>query len=184
MRSSLQPTSSLLVAVAAGLFYGCYSGKSQTAGWTPDSALLAQLAPPIQLRGYELRPPKDWVFFDKSHDDVAFGIWEAPARSDGFAPKFWMISAPTKGKLKPDEAMDDGTKLFGQGWTLSPREYGKVAGIDFVRARFVQSNKGRGVTYFGVIGERFVCITGLDQEPHHEPTLKLLEAAALTFRKP
>jgi hypothetical protein len=72
-------------------------------------------------------------------------------------------------------------------WQRSAIERGRVGGLEFARARWsgIEPNTGRemnGFLYVAVAGRQIVQISSQDVAPYHAASLKLAEAAALTFQ--
>jgi hypothetical protein len=68
-----------------------------------------------------------------------------------------------------------------------PIEYGKIGGVTFGRVRWSAEHpetkrRTHGFVYLATPGQLDIMLDSQDIEPHHESTLKVAEAAALTFR--
>lgn len=169
------------------------------ADWSADETLLAELADRKAIPGNpgcSIRPPKG---YEQQALDVAPGTpltgarWASPARPDGTETRLLVMI----GRRQPGEAaspldqfarnfLASRQKLVGT-LRLQPMEYGRVGGLTFGRVRWsaehpVTKQRSRGFVYVATPGQADIMIDSQDVEPHHASTLKLAEAAALTFR--
>jgi hypothetical protein len=79
-------------------------------------------------------------------------------------------------------------RRHAQNWSQTNIDQGQINGLTFDRTSW--SGKAdhfgvpaRGFIYVAIDGSNYIEISGQDVEPNHETTLKLGEAAALTFHK-
>jgi hypothetical protein len=68
-----------------------------------------------------------------------------------------------------------------------PIEYGKVGELTFARVRWsaehpVTKQRTHGFVYLATPGQLDIMLDSQDIEPYHELSLRIAEAAALTFR--
>jgi hypothetical protein len=162
--------------------------------WAPDRALLGQLGPEITRPGFRLRPPKGYLLQEQSAGTTARYAWVGAARPDGTSPTLTLLVAtPPPGETRrytAPQALDKflaGVQSRRDAWHRSATERGRVGGLEFARARWsgVEPNTRRamrGFIYAAVRGRQVVQIASQDVAPAAAASLKLAEAAALTFR--
>jgi len=184
------------IAGVALLGIGLAAGRVESAGvpkWTADPALVKQLAGPVAIGPYRVRPPKGYV---RQTVPVRPGAqvfaWQGPLRLDGTRPTFMvMILTPPNGE-KPSLDIASRKLLGGierrrTGWSASNPEKGSVGGILFLRARWSGADSETGIrmiglSYAGVDRGSVVHITSQDIEAHPD-AVRLAEAAARTLAR-
>ena len=169
--------------------------------WRSNVAYSKQLASPVSVGEYYVRPPLGFTFEKKQlTGDAKTGEqydWHGPAGPDGTRPRFVIAIF----KLRPGainqydvetwlssnlEAMNKNEKHY----VHTGIEQGKVNGISFARAYWKRDpndpddgKRFHGFQYEYQQGAISLTIIGDDVEPHYKSTLDLLEAAALTFHQ-
>jgi hypothetical protein len=170
-----------------------------SAAWEPDKALVDQLEPYQDIEGgYQIRLPKG--FTATSVRTVSPGsdldLWIGPPRADSHPATIQLFQVKTAspevakatlaatltsavGQLKDPKAKD------GQ-WKQTPPETGQLGGLTCLRVR----NEAVGADGKGLRGVSYAVPDASTQIMIHilcpaadADTLKLAEAAALTFRK-
>jgi hypothetical protein len=86
------------------------------------------------------------------------------------------------------ESMLEGIARRRTDWQQTPAESGQVNGFTMLRARWSGTEPARrwkmhGFQYVAQDGLSFIQISSQDVEPNHEESLRLAEAAALTFQR-
>jgi hypothetical protein len=188
-----------LSLIAAQTLVSGQEGKPKEAPilvWKADPQLLKQLGPEIKIEGYAVRPPRGYEAISQQIGVRKATAWKGPVREDGTAPGFYVVylTMPLGEKKMPtlEEALavylaDRKSSLFN--WKATKTERGKVNGLNFIRMRWSGTNETRdfamhGFAYVYVDSKAFYVLGGQDIEPYSDKTLKLSEAAALSFRKP
>ncbi|MBV9849769.1 MAG: hypothetical protein JO250_08875 [Armatimonadetes bacterium] len=181
-----------------------FSVDAPISTWHQNPSLLTQLASAFPVADFALRPPQGYAVeqhVSDSEADTAFQYeWDGTARPDGRKPVLRVDITRAKPNAVSVVTLDDRlTELLGHmeqkspGLIHSPYQHGLINGISFVRTYFkVNPDAGPDKPrYHGFIykatsndGKSMITITASDVEPNNEDTLPLLEAAALTFRKP
>jgi hypothetical protein len=167
--------------------------------WEPNPKLLEQLDPYQAVGDYEIRPPKGYE--SKSGQEPGAAptslkrfYWSLPRRQDNTSAALSIImeTAPLPqlyapslrnqlaGLSAPNESATD--------WQQKPIELGTVNGITFARRSWqcVYRGKTKKTCQFRYVSKdsgALITILAQDEEPYGEESLKLLNAAALTFRK-
>jgi hypothetical protein len=172
-------------------------GAPQLAEWTADAAMLEKLAPetvdPL-VKKYRLRPPKgcDMMMGERrtrGQGEVELAcVWGDPAK------KRIVLSLVVVQALSPP---NDRAEVAVAGWVNAFRpgvqnfrvgnvEQGLIGGIGFARIRWnADSDKGKlhGIFYVGFDGNQTLSLYARAAEPEHEDTLRVAEAAILTWKK-
>jgi hypothetical protein len=164
--------------------------------WKTDPQLLKQLGPEIKIEGYTIRPPRGYEAISQQIGVRKATAWKGPVREDGTAPGFYVVylTMPPGEKKMPtlEEALNvylADRKSTLLNWKVAKSERGKVNGLDFLRTTWSGTNETRdfamhGFAYVYIGSKSFYVLGGQDIEPYSDKTLKLSEAAALSFRKP
>lgn len=181
---------SLLLALAF-LLSGCT--KQGTPEPNPDSTNGDfDLDPETTFEGYAFRAPQGYTTDGPNSIQVwKYEIWVGKERGDGTKPGFKLWAGPllpnlNTAELLLAEELDAQKKLIRQRWTQTPSETIKSNGLSFLRARWTGERDGReqqGFVMVALDGNRYVQFSSYDNEPNHEATLKIAEAAAMTLRK-
>jgi hypothetical protein len=163
--------------------------------WEPEAALLKELGTITEVHGYLVRPPKGHrkIISGGGPPGAKVVSWSL-RRADGSSPAFQiMVGSPPPGERLPGleeflEVMLDGVRKRRQDWSQAEQERGTINGLTFLRTRWsaTELNKGRkmhGVMYVAIDGRTFIELHAQDIEPYQEETVKIGEAAALTFKK-
>ena len=166
--------------------------------WKADPATLERLAPYYRIEGYELRPPASWVIADATSVGAKILAWTGPDRDDGPGPLFCVITeAPPPQHEKEireatldtimDQAASQLPKAFSNVQCIgASKRSGKVNGIPFMRADFTLRHGARdlrAVLLAGKDGSTVLAMWFIDAPSTYEETVKLGEAAMLTFRR-
>jgi hypothetical protein len=160
--------------------------------------MLAQLAPEAFIDGYRLRPPRGYSQSRDLKSGAVVYTWKGPPRLDGSCPQLLVLLFPLPAAER-DLGLETTLRNFLTGykgsqaalfptWNQTPTERGQINSRDFVRARFNGSNatglvRMSGFTYLTIDGEKMIVLCSQDLSPHDATSLRLAEAAALTFRK-
>jgi hypothetical protein len=167
--------------------------------WRPDATLLAELAERTPIPGNPgctIQPPKLYRQQPLEVDpgEPASGArWASPARPNGQENRLLVIigkrgagEAPTPPDQFARNFLASREAMVGQ-MQIQPVEHGIINGLPFARARWsaehpVKKVRTHGFVYFASPGQLDIMLDSQDQEPHDAETLRLAEAAALTFR--
>lgn len=176
---------------------GSAAGAPQLTEWTADAAMLEKLAPetadPLVTK-YRLRPPKGYEItrFEPSTgpkgDTCLHCVWHDQAANHAalFLQVFQLPEPPG------DTADVVAVKLSGElrkgfrNFAMRTVEQGRINGLDFARIRWnADGDKAKlhGLLYAAVDGSRVIGLNARDTEVHDEGTLRVAEAAILTWKK-
>ena len=164
--------------------------------WEPNARLLEQLGPAADVDAYQLRPPQGYSFV--TSPAIAPGAkafaWIGTRRNDRTVPMLFIgvVSPPAEeANITVEQYLEkrlESVKSGRTSWMQTKPERGRVNGLTFVRSRWsgtdteTQWNK-HGIMYATRDGSTFIHLHIQDSEPHHEETLRLAEAAVLTFKR-
>jgi hypothetical protein len=170
--------------------------------WEPDPSMLPRLDLTIHLiDGYQIRPPRDWQHQDSPGDDSFERVWIAPDDKGKTAEEYTfrvLISPPlTTAELRKnicDQMIKHRDEMSQprvfRRFTGDEPERGRINGISFVRMKWeaVRVRKEgeltyRGFSLIGQEGERRIGIFAMCAGPESEANLKIMDAAALTFKR-
>lgn len=183
-------TSVLLTATAAP------RQNDKDPNWTPDKNLSDRLGDFVDVEGFQLRVPKQFLPIKQPGTGGSNAIaWTGEERSDGTRPYVMVttvkLNSEQQSKLSLEQALDtflNGIEKRRKNWSQTSAERGKVNGMTFVRAQWsgteiTTDKKMRGFSYVTIADGWLVQISSQDVEPHDREVLELAEAAALTFLK-
>jgi hypothetical protein len=183
------------------LWVACLTGCNSTS--TPpasveekvDPALLAELGEETEFESYFVRPPKGY-FKDAPPGSAALKTvgWGGKPREDGSYSSFMIVIVtrdPQDPVLEHEAVLSQvlqGISQWRQDWAQAKAEEMEINGLKFLRSRWTgtiphRNWKMHGFTAIAIDGRKLIQITGQDSEPHYEHPLKVMEAAATTFRK-
>lgn len=164
--------------------------------WSPNKAMIGQLAPASIIGAYKLQPPKGYVLQTLSGPGGATAqSWAGTLRPDGTRPFLMLtIFTPPTGEENKYTLAQVAAKMLGgierrrKNWKQSPSENGTINGLTFVRTYWrgtdtVTGLAMHGFSYVAQDGKGFLQLSSQDVEPYTKTSLLLTEAAALTFRK-
>jgi hypothetical protein len=119
--------------------------------------------------------------------------WISPSRPDGTVHRLLVIigkrppgeAAPPLGQFAAD-FLSSRSREVGP-LNMQPVEHGRINGLNFARVRWSAKNPGtgqqtHGFVYVATPGQTDVMIDSQDVEPHQDSTLRVVDAAARTFR--
>jgi hypothetical protein len=170
------------------------AAKPGLPSWNPEKVMLGRLAPATRAAGGRLRPPKGYALQQQREATREHAAWLGPIRTDGTRPSLLLLrmtSPPDeKARYTAVQALDrmlTAVQRRRRRWQQSATERGRVGGLEFARARWsgIEPNTGRemkGFIYVAVAGRQIVQISSQDITPYHAASLRLAEAAALTFQ--
>ena len=166
--------------------------------WEPDAAVLGELDPEVDAAQYHLRVPRGYAQDQSFQMPPPYKaiIWRMPRRSDGSVATLMLVEepGPPGGALTKELSRNVADKFLG-GLRLTIQRVkedefarGRIHGFDSILIRWTgnAATPGpvvHGASYLTLIGQKLVSITASDFEPHHQATMPLGEAAALTLRK-
>jgi hypothetical protein len=182
---------------------GSSDTSAKTSDWKTDPSQVPRLGEEVAIGNYRIRPPKGYKLDDFSTDPKTL----EPGGKFNFvpatAPKYWpRIALQTKVLDQFDSAMANEKLLAGAAdqeqayrqikadFTKTTPERGNLSGLPAWRCRFggteeiTDKDKLHGVYYLVRDGNVAIYTYFGAVEPNHEATLKMLEAAVLSFRKP
>jgi hypothetical protein len=167
-------------------------------GWQPDQALMDQLDEYQAVDAYKIRVPKGYNLIQLPMTPpvgTRIYFWRGPQQADGTAPFIQAVLVSI-----PAEQLKDGKVNFADAhagardtlakqqreWQETPMEAGEISGFPAsrVRMRGVAQNGAKvgGSRYVAQDGTTMIVISTMAPDANAE-TLKLTEAAILTFRK-
>lgn len=166
--------------------------------WRPDAAALAGLSEPTPIPGNPdctIQPPKryQWQQLEvKPGVPMSGARWASPARPDGQENRLLVMIGKRGAEVPspPDQFarnfLASREQQVGR-LQIQPIEHGMINGLPFARARWTAEHpvakvRTHGFVYFASPGQLDIMLDSQDQEPYHAETLRLAEAAALTFR--
>jgi hypothetical protein len=167
--------------------------------WQPSQALADELGPPQEIEDYRVRVPKG---FERMKDppgappETRVFAFAGPRRGDNSRPTLVLALM----KLRPEVAaatLDNAleTVLAGDpksGPVFTPKkiEWGKLGDLTVVRSRLdvmpgQASSDGKTQAFLYVCRDSgsLISIRASDIEPHNRQSLRLCNAAALTFQR-
>jgi predicted Zn finger-like uncharacterized protein len=168
------------------------------AAWNPDPAGVQELGPEKTYKGYRFRPPKGYnevKLNARGNEQLAYF---GPARPTGNAPTFVvsMITVPAAEANSPLENIfrnavagyENQVQPLIPDFKHGEIERGQINGLEFMRTQTtgtIAQNKNRVKGYFCLHfdGKNFVILAWLDSESEYGTSGKILEAAALSFKK-
>jgi hypothetical protein len=171
--------------------------------WHPDPAILGQLQPYQDVKGYEVRPPKGWSLAPAAADSSAKRVlyeWRGPQRRDGTRPELvvaWMEMPPAQKEISSGFywLFDDLAAPFAEGTDGNPkskgsvteRQPGEISGARFVRGKITKPGEAgentQSAFYVGRDGPTVILMRLTDAQSHFEESAKPGTAAIFTFRK-
>lgn len=194
----------VLAIMISCLLPGCSTQTTRRAAqvvpaWTPSADVGASLDSPSKVGKYEVRPPKGYQLQEDSHGVARGFLWQSSPSDDKKTAKFHIVLAPLNDQeqtLSAEQVVQRALAALENGpkaklTSKMPTEVGTVNGLRFARVRFSVSEtlnnklvQGQALLYACVDGATSIMISGSAIDQDKESTLKLLEGAALTFRKP
>jgi len=171
--------------------------------WRPESALLAQLQPYQDVKGYRVRPPNTWTHeppVDSSAAKRVLYEWRGPKRPDGSRPELvvsWIAMPPSQKELSQGMhwLFDDLAATFVSGddetsngkGSVTNKEVGDIKDVRFVRGRITKPGEKaesvRSDFYVGRDGDTVILMRLTDASSHFEEIKKLGTAALFTLQK-
>jgi hypothetical protein len=200
MRAS-RPAVSLVALAGCVLAMAGASGQGPAASteWKADPASTKKLDKVVPVEEYTIQPPKGYAY---QETDGPMGskmrAWAGPIRKDTSRPSLTLsvlaIPATELAKIKELSLEQLGEKMLAAvkarrtDWKQEKPEAGMVNGIKFVRIRWtgvatVNNREMKGFQYVAVDGKSIVQIASQDFAPESDASLKLAEAAVLTFKR-
>jgi hypothetical protein len=163
--------------------------------WEPDPDLVEQLGREVDLTGYKVRPPALYkqTLPDEEPPGALVTAWAGAPRGDGSKPIFEVRIMPTPaGQRDPAAAIDaylESVRSRRAEFSQTQTDAGRIAGRVFGRARWIGAIVGTGQKIHGFCfattdRQKLILLIGQDAEPHQEQSLRLAEAAAMTFQAP
>jgi hypothetical protein len=163
--------------------------------WKSDIAVVAELASYEDLGGYQIRPPKGYERISPQQGPEGAKIfgWGGPPHADGTRPSLtvMLVTIPPEGRTVSAEVLMDKTvaslKRRYADCQMGPVESGLVNGMAFSRAGFQGTPqevpaKLHGRVFSGKQGDTWIQMQSRDVGPDHEKSLKVRDAALLSFR--
>jgi hypothetical protein len=167
--------------------------KGAPNGWAADPVLVNQLAPETAVENFRMRPPKGYTLVRHKIGAERVFLWTETGRPDLMGAALVINFGP----LKPGEANKTLAEIFEarkaeisqglQNLSFSSKELGQINGLAFLKIQFSGTYAGkriRGLIFLGKEGQDLIALVIMDTEAQYPNTVKLWEAAALTFRKP
>jgi hypothetical protein len=187
----------LNVAAVCGISAAaCWAAPTGTATWSPNKALLGQLAPATKVSKYQIQPPQSYTIHAMPGPaGISGDAWVGLARPDGTRPYIMLaFFTPPAGEKNRYTLKQFGAKMLAgierrrKSWKQSSTEQGIVNGLTFLRTRWqgMDALTGQpmyGFSYVAKDANVFVQLSSQDFAPYKNPALSLAEASALTFKK-
>ena len=166
--------------------------------WQADQSILDKLEPSENIDSYRIRVPKGYMPVNMPsapQPGLTTRFWRLLRRSDNSSAVLMVV-------LKKGEYTDSGANLLDRAFNAEilgvqkrltdfqqgPIESGSISGLIFKKADFQGTPKGEtkkahGFCYVCLDGDTTIVIAGQDQEPHHQESLNVINAAILSFCK-
>jgi len=165
--------------------------------WSPDKALAAKLAPPVDLAGYKMRLPADCTAElkkDQVSGPVRVRVFSVRREDDAGPSMFIITMSPATAAgvsalpATAQRLLDGDAYVHGHAdWIKAVPMVGRVNGLQAARQYFKYTRADGRVTHgfhYGVVdGAKRLLVDVVDEAPRSETSLPLAEAAVLTLRK-
>ena len=163
--------------------------------WKSPQAWSAKLAPAHRFSFGEIRAPKGYNLQQKPAPGGQGYAWVGNEGTDGTRPYLMLLDITLPEKEAREYSTEKALNSFLQSikarhenWQRSTAERGTISGTPFIRARWSGTHREAGVGMHGFVyvaknGRSLIQISSQQTQPDDFQSLKLAEAAALTFKR-